>query len=1235
MNFQIQLALQPQKMINFVCGKTIEFEIYSLIQSIIIDPLKNLRKYNHFQIHSILAKLNRIKTVCGLITVLVLVAAGCSTKKNTGATRFYHAFTTRYNIRFNGVESYKDGLKSIQKANQDNYSEILPMYPVSVHKNTQAATSNMDRTIEKCRKAIKLHSIKKKPDKNYKKASDPDYMKFYNQEEFNPALRSVWLLLAQSEFHKGEFLSSIGTFTYITHHYAYDKDMVAQCTLWMARAYGELGWMYEAEQMLSKVNQDDLERKNSGLFASVNADVLLKKRSYAEAIPYLKVAYANEPDKKLRQRFAYILAQLSQNQGDNKAAYEYFTHVIKSSPSYEMDFNARIARAQLDQGNIASLRKDLLRMAKNPKNKEYLDQIYYALGNTYLQRGDTAKAIENYHLSIQKSTRNRIDKAITYIKLGDLYYGMKKYIDAEPNYSGAAKIITKENTDYLRVSQRAEVLGDLAKEYNTVVLQDSLQKLAALPEKERLDVIDKLIAKVVADEKAKEKQAEIDQLNILNNNTQQQMQGGVDDFESKPTLGNNNMNNNAGNWYFYNPSIIKSGQADFLKSWGRRNLEDNWRVANKTSPVFTEDVKENSVQQNPDSAVGKGEAAGVANNETDNKKPGYYLKQLPFTKSQLDKSNTDIADALYKMGFIYKDKLEEYGLAEQTFNEFIKRFGGDKRLADVYYSLYQIGEKTGDNQTKETNREKLVADYPDTKYAKILSQPDYFDKLRNMKSEQDSLYAETYQAYLKNDFNTVFKNTAYTKQHYPLSSLMPKFMFLNALSIGKTQDQAGFEKALGDLVTNYPESDVSSMSKDMLALTKQGKQAQNGSTFGSLLSKRNDETATAQKEMVKAATQKFTADKTDKQRVLFLCSTDDKSVNKLMYQLAGFNFTRFMIKDFDLNLVRFDSINKAITVGGLDSYDEAVWYNNTLNSDETMKSLLADMQVKRVIVSETDLPMINSSESLSSYLTFIGNQKLNDQTVAKVDNKPSVDKSPTKDMGSSKTGVVATTLTKEQKPAKTEKTTNPAKGTNDQASLVTKTEQKPGAQKPAAEQKKETIPDNQPEVAIQQPKSKPEVTDKKSETASAQKPATETSKPAAVEAKPKVEEPPVPLYKGLFGYRANEPHFIALYVLSGDVDFNKVKSDFDAFNAKNYSMLNLTVSLESYDKQKVIIVGSFNDANIAKSYLLRIVKENSLFGGLKNTSYRNLIGSQKNLNVMIQNNALNTYFDFMREYYLK
>jgi len=164
-----------------------------------------------------------------------------------------------------------------------------------------------------------------------------------------------------------------------------------------------------------------------------------------------------------------------------------------------------------------------------------------------------------------------------------------------------------------------------------------------------------------------------------------------------------------------------------------------------------------------------------------------------------------------------------------------------------------------------------------------------------------------------------------------------------------------------------------------------------------------------------------------------------------------------------------------------------------------------------------------------------------------------------------------------------------------------------------------------------QPEQKPE---EKTEEKIEEKPEeTAIETPQAPE--PEEEEENLELYEGLFAYQPEKPHFVAIYVLSGNINFDKFKTDLDAYNEQDYSMLNLNISLERVGSQQVIIVGNFNDADVAKSYLLRIVKERELFEGLRGSNYRNLLGTRRNLNVMMQRNALSTYTKFMQEFYLK
>ena len=1142
-----------------------------------------------FSIHIYLRK-HLFKTF--LMVLLAFFMTACSTKKNTWASRTYQSVNTRFNVYFNGSVSYNDGLKNIYKANKEDYSGIIPMYPISRHSNATAATTDMDRTIEKCRKAIKLHSIKVKPKKNFDKMNSPEYKLFYNQEEFNPAMSEAWLLLGKAEFHKGEFLSSVGTFSYIARHYSTDKDMVAVCQLWIARAYGEMGWIYEAEQILSKLNQDDLKRSNIGFFAAVNADLLLKKHQYKESIPFLELALSKESDKVLKQRFCYLLAQLYQKAGDDKNAYAAYSKVIKSNPSYEMDFNARIARTQLDVDNVAKVRKELRAMLRNGNNKDYLDQLYYALGNTYLTHGDTLQAIDNYKLSADTSSRKGIDKAVTLIALGDLYYHKREYLSAQPCYDDASKIITNENDDYVRVSRLAETLSELGTQNDIIVLQDSLQELSTKSEIERMKIVNKVIAKLTADEKQLADKA------LKENEARNRAKNNIDDIEmgNAQPIGATSQ----GGWYFYNPEIMRSGATEFNKKWGKRKLEDNWRRTNKATTLFGDDstVPANK-SVNP--ASGDSLVAGKTSNTlSDNKKPEFYLSQIPVTPAQLAKSNTEVANAMFAMGEIYKEKIEDYPMAISTFLEFIRRFGSDTRVPDAYFYLYMMQLKNGNLTEAESYRTKLVTDFPTTKYHKILSQPDYNLRIERMAREQDSIYTLTYRAYNASDFETVNKNVAYIQKNYPLATLMPKFLFLNALSVGKKEPQEKFKTALNDLVATYPTSDVSAMAKDILALLKQGKEAKTGTSSGTLLTRRDEKAAV---ETIDVAQLKFSTEKQSRHRLLLVSKTDIENMHKLQYNIASYNFSRFMIKDFDLVINKLDTARSSLSVTNFASYDEVSWYLNSINSDPTLTGLFADMAVQKVIISDENFGLLKNTYTLNDYQAFLAKPIDPKETLAAklvkktepvvVDVKPMLtnvtkteDEKAEKPIARSETKVVADTKAPEQKPAD---------------KPIDKAVQKPEANgTPVAK-----VAQNTPAV----------------------------NGAPVVAVKPKQDD--VPLYKGLFAYRANEPHYIALYVLSGTFDFEKVKSALDAYNKQNYGVMNLKVTLENVNNQKVIIIGSLSDAAIAKSYLIRMVQEKILFVGLRLANYRNLIGSQANLNTVMQKNALKTYFEFMQQYYLK
>jgi len=515
------------------------------------------------------------KKVFLIVSILLLISlAGCSVKKNTAGSRFYHSFTTRYNVYFNGHEAYKKGVEAIETGNKDSYLEMIPLYPIENKKTVGLGKSDFDRAIEKSQKAIKLHSIKKKPARKPGKKT-PEEKRWLSQKEYNPFLHNAWMMMGKSQFYKSEFLEAASTFSYITRLYDTNPKVLAEANIWLSRCYTEMDWFYDAEEVLTKLNNDSLPSGMMPDYSAAFGNYLLRQKRFKEAVPFLLTIIKHEKKKKQKAREYYLLGQVYQSLGDNAKAYEAYGKTIGQNPPYELEFNARIKQTEVvSSSNARSGISKLHGMARNEKNKEYFDQVYYAMGNVYLSLKDTVKTIEQYRKGAKESTRNGMEKGILLLKLGDIYWNKADYVKAQEAYKEAIGLIDKEYTDYERLNKRSEVLDELVTHVVNVQLQDSLQHLASLSDAERRAAVDKIIKEVKRKEEAERKEAEREKL----------MQKREEVVNDRPVLrqtAQKVVSTGDKSWYFYNPQLVEQGKMDFQRKWGRRKLEDNWRRRNR------------------------------------------------------------------------------------------------------------------------------------------------------------------------------------------------------------------------------------------------------------------------------------------------------------------------------------------------------------------------------------------------------------------------------------------------------------------------------------------------------------------------------------------------------------------------------------------------------------------------------------------------------------------------------
>ena len=696
--------------------------------------------------------------------------------------------------------------------------------------------------------------------------------------------------------------------------------------------------------MLHKVQIDALSKKHARLYSAVSADILLKTKQYHAAIPFVKIAIPYEKRKVYRPRFQYVLGQLYEQEGNKREAIEAYKKVIRLAPPTDMEFNARIHIAQLS--GKSSL-KQLRRMARQSKYKDQLDQIYGAMGNIYLASGDTAKALEHYRLAVDNATQAGLQKAAVLVRMGDLYYDRRDYADAQPCYREAVTILTPENEQFARIQKRSEVLDELIQEYNTVQLQDSLQRLSRMTEQEQRKVVEQLIADLI---KAEEESAEQEALAAreAENNT------GLQSVNTSNMLGGGGQK---GDWYFYNAQLLRSGKQEFVKQWGNRPLEDNWRRRSKTVSTLFQDTENTDETGDIADSTMVADSTLVRKNtpETDTHKPEYYLQQIPRTESDIALSDSLIRSALVNMVYTYQDKMDDQPLADETFAELCRRFPHHRDLLDLYYMYYLNALRHNDKDAQDYYRKQIIELYPDTKQAYIVSQPDYFDRLRHQAMEQDSLYETTYTAYTKSDFAAVKKNKLYVEQNYPLSPLMPRFLFLNAVAVARTDGQQAFVAELQDMVSRYPESELGAMAKDMLAMMGQGMESQKGDVSSSLSSLR-EQIAQADGEQTDSIPAFSDERNAPSVVLLVLPVADEQALNRLQYEVALFNFSQFLIRDFDMQKMPVLGTGCALRVSGFDSMDEAEWWIGLVAQNVNLTQLLQEMHVELIPLTEQNLP---------------------------------------------------------------------------------------------------------------------------------------------------------------------------------------------------------------------------------------------------------------------------------------
>ncbi len=664
--------------------------------------------------------------------------------------------TAHYNILFNARQIILQKEELMSQVYADDFSEILSVYQDTIAK-TAASAKDVEAVTTRANNIISL-------------------------KEQSHYLGDAYFLLGQINYLSSNYFDAAEFFNYVIRSFPENKELSRTALAWKARSLIKLNQPKETAATLDTARQlFDAKKPSATAITGADLQFNIDQGNYeqAEKLAVQAVDLAN--DKKTKIRWTFILAQLQEANKKPAAAYDSYSHVVHSNASFELAFNADLNRLRLEErqdgrptDRIASLRT----LLKDDKNVDFTDQIYFQIGETALAQHQIDAAIANYKLSVKNSTKNQKQKGLSYLRLADINFKYKTdYIQAKKYYDSTLQNLPPVYPGYQQILKKANNLQLLASRYQVIAQQDTLQSLAKMKEADRITRINFMV-----DQQILQQQTHPEVVIPLTNN------GSVSTGKS------------SGSFYFYNSAAVNQGLVSFLQVWGKRKLEDNWRISSRVISTVANNSNEVS---DPDAVavVQKTKLAtpGAANYRQD------LVNSIPLNPIQLQQSNQLIFNAYAEIGSFYKDILGDNKESISTYEYLLTRFPDNVNLPVIYYSLYRLYTDERNEALAEKYKNLLLKNYPQTQYAKVILDPEYGKKMLSEDAQQNNLYNNVYDFYRKRQYDQVITQTDSVLKLNPQNKQAAQLAYLKTIALGHQQKLEPFKLELQQIVTQYPD----------------------------------------------------------------------------------------------------------------------------------------------------------------------------------------------------------------------------------------------------------------------------------------------------------------------------------------------------------------------------------------------------------------------------------------------
>ncbi|MDD4829296.1 MAG: hypothetical protein PHE13_02210 [Bacteroidales bacterium] len=905
-----------------------------------------------------------------ILFLLIIVSFSCSTKKNKWYNRAYHTTVAHYNAYWNGNDAFKQGVKSIKENQHDDFSRILNIYKVGSQEQSASAKPNMDRAIEKSSKVIKKHSM------------------FIDKKERNPEIKKAYLLIGKASFYKKDYKVAQATFRHIVSGWK-DEPIMYEAMIWQAFTSCMEKDYSLAESTLDQVRNKIADNKapkslNKFLY-SVYADNAIYQKKYSKALEYIQLTRKYSNSRSLNTRLMFIEAQLYQQAQELEYASKLFGKVAIRAKQYDMQFAAQLHQAMCydpKKGDSKKIKSKLEKMADEDKNLEYKDQIYYALAEIYYKDKNVDRACEYWAKSVSASFQNTNQKIASSIRLADVNYEiLEKYEPAHDYYDTALTVMKKDYPDYTIIKNKQIVLANLVTNLRIVTRWDSLLALSDLSQADLDKKIDTWIKEY------KKKQEEIKKAELL----------------AKALLSQSNRQNpfnqsqQVSSWYFYNLTTVQAGKAEFIRIWGQRKYEDNWRLSDRQQSFEFEEIDMDSTQTDQADSLdenGNPKSPQLAANKNPESKE-YYTKDIPRTQEKKDSIHSEISKALLEAGYIYYQGLSNNGKAIETFLNLQKRYPTYPTTLPSSYHLYKIYDKIGQTPNANYYKNKILKEFPESEFAMMIQNPDYWQEISSINSESDKIYNEVYNTYTLKDYQQTIAQAKQAINDLHFGPYIPKLLYLEAISKGKIYGIDSLMNDLNLIVYNYPQHSITPTIENQLKylsanyniasqnLTYKEKPLENKNQINQYTKSENPNNKDTVQDSKTEIIDHTISDEDilDAESLVYryrnmehfyvIIFDDDKlNSSEIKIKFSDYNSKYYKSDNLKLTSMLFTMSEQMITVNRFESIEKAMSYYKDLISNNEVLNDIDPTLFKHFIISTQNYPTFYNRKNIPAYLKF-------------------------------------------------------------------------------------------------------------------------------------------------------------------------------------------------------------------------------------------------------------------------